>query len=296
MSGFSAAWLALREPVDHAARSAAISAQVARQITDLSGNLSARNPLRVVDLATGTGSNPRYLAQYLSGYQDWTLLDADTRLLAELPARMAAWATKGGWACVQDAGGVVVTLGTTELRVRPQLADLSRFPITAFADRPSLVTASALLDLVSDQWLVELVSACSDINAAALFALTYDGRSTISPGHADDERVLQLVNRHQTGDKGFGSALGPEATARAALHFDVIGYNVLRARSDWTLGPAEWKLQDELIAGWSQAACEVEPEHTVQLRAWERERREAAAAGGLVIVVGHEDLAAWPAS
>ncbi len=295
MSGFSAAWLGLREPVDHAARSAALAARVARHLVESTSDVSPRNPLRVVDLATGTGSNPRYLAPHLSAYQNWTLLDADPHLLAELPARMATWATRAGWACIQGAGSVIVNVGATELRVHPQLADISRFPIASFAERPALITASALLDLVSDQWLTELVAACTNVDAAALFALTYDGRTTISPAHADDERVLQLVNRHQGTDKGFGPALGPAATRLAALRFESAGYEVRCAQSDWMTGPAERKLQDELIAGWADAACAIEPEETRHLRAWERHRRAAAAAGDLMILVGHEDLAAWPA-
>ena len=38
-----------------------------------------------------------------------------------------------------------------------------------------LVTGSALLDLVSKDWLVALAAACREAGCAALFALTYDG-------------------------------------------------------------------------------------------------------------------------
>jgi len=297
MSGFSAAWLGLREAADHAARSAALTGEVARYLADVLGDVSPRSPLRVLDLATGTGSNPRYLSQRLLACQDWAVVDADDQLLIELPTRMAAWATRGGWACIQGGDGVVVTSPAAQLRVRSRVADISRFPLAACAEhRPSLITASALLDLVSEDWLAGLVSCCREIDAAALFTLTYDGSTAIAPARPDDELILRLVNRHQVGDKGFGQALGPRATLRAAAHFERVGYEVQRDRSDWTIGGGERRLQDELIAGWANAACEMQEEDTPRIREWERERREVAAAGGLVITVGHEDLAAWPTS
>lgn len=295
MSGFSSEWLGLREAADHAARSVALSRFVASRVSDVASPVSARHPLRVLDLATGTGSNPRYLAQYLAPWQDWTLLDADPRLLAQLPTSMAAWATRSGWACVHNADGVVLTTSTGTVRTSPHLADISTFPIAAFADRPALVTASALLDLVSDQWVASLVSACRETGAAALFALSYDGQVAIVPGHSHDELVLSLVNRHQTGDKGFGPALGPQAASVAASHFRDAGYEVQRERSDWSIGSLQRQVQSELVAGWVDAASQVAPETAQLIQEWGRERQAQAAAGGLSLVVGHEDLAAWPA-
>ncbi len=296
MSGFSAAWLGLREPADHAARSSALSTAVAEHLSIIGGEVAPARPLRVVDLATGTGSNPRYLSRYFPAYQDWTLLDADLQLLNELPVRIAAWATRIGSACALGGDGVVVSTASTQLRIRPRRADLSRFPIAAFAERPALVTASALLDLVSAQWLTSLVSACREIDAAVLFALTYDGRTTISPSLPDDQLVLELVNRHQVGDKGFGQALGPGATTTAAEYFAQAGYDVRREPSDWIIGPSERRLQQELIAGWASAASEMQPGDRDRIRAWASSRDAAALAGELTIVVGHEDLAAWPHS
>ena len=54
------------------------------------------------------------------------------------------------------------------------------------------------------------------------------------------------------------------------------------------LGADERRVQDELIAGWANAACEVEPGERDRIRAWERERRSSAAEGQLEVVVGHE--------
>ena len=71
MSGFSAAWLALREPADVAARSSEVTAKVLMSLVD-------RTPLRGVDLGSGTGSNIRYLLPRLPAC-DWRLVDTSER-------------------------------------------------------------------------------------------------------------------------------------------------------------------------------------------------------------------------
>ena len=78
MSGFSAAWLALREPADAAARSAALASFA------MSGLETAA--LRILDLGGGTGANIRYLSPRLRSPQHWTLVDNDPALLQRAPA------------------------------------------------------------------------------------------------------------------------------------------------------------------------------------------------------------------
>ena len=58
VSGFAAAWLALREPYDHAARSAALAERFAAAVG---------NAPHLIDLGCGTGSNLRYLAPRIAG-------------------------------------------------------------------------------------------------------------------------------------------------------------------------------------------------------------------------------------
>src|SRR3989442_11585584 len=82
-------WLALREPADVAARSAALTRAVVAK-------LPRDRPLRAVDLGTGTGSNVRYLARHLpSDEQQWLLVDHDSSLLAEAAARLEYEERKG---------------------------------------------------------------------------------------------------------------------------------------------------------------------------------------------------------
>ena len=254
-------WLALREAADAAARSTDLLNTVLER-------LPARRPLRLVDLGTGTGSNVRYLSPRLPRPQEWLVVDRDPSLLEALARRV----------------DVPLTMRATNLGT---LTD------DLFAGR-DLVTASALLDLVSDAWLRALAGHCRRAGAAALFALTYDGESRCTPREPEDELVRELMNRHQRqNDKGFGTAAGPDATDAAERAFRSAGYVTRRARSDWVLGPADAALQRPLVDGWAEAATEMAPDRSATIADWRARRLDHVDAGRSRIVVGHQDLAAW---
>ena len=276
MEAFSTEWLALREPADHAARAT-------RLVTLAVDALAAYAPpvVTVVDLAAGTGSNLRYLTPRLPFDQRWTLLDHDQRLLDK--------ATRD-WELAGEAAPHGVTIHSARV-------DLARWDYSVLTDAarrapqaPLLVTASALLDLTSVQWLDTLATRCRTLRAVTLFALSYDGRITCEPPHPTDELVRTLVNRHQHTDKGFGPAAGPDAVQAAADAFDREGYAVYRARSDWRLGTGSEALQRQLVSGWALAAADLSPADATAVAAWLGHRMAAIDNGTSRINVGHEDI------
>ena len=93
--------------------------------------------------------------------------------------------------------------------------DLARDLELALDGPLDLITASALLDLVSAEWLDRLIVEAAARRLPVYAALTYDGRVRIEPAEAFDAEILSGFNLHQRTDKGFGPALGPDAAARA---------------------------------------------------------------------------------
>lgn len=264
-SSFAASWLALREPVDHRSRS-----------DELTGILAAegrqRGWSRVVDLGSGTGSNLRYLDPRLPWVESWTVLDQDGDLLGR------------------------VTEPRPGRELRRITGDIAREGLAAVAET-ELVTASALLDLVSDDWMAALVRACRAAGAGALFVLSYDGHIHLAPEEPEDAEVREAVNRHQERDKGVGAALGPAAASVAEELFRGAGYRTESVRSPWILeGPADAALARELTDGWVEAAAEVWSGDPARLRRWHARRRDQIHGGGFRIEVGHRDLLALPGS
>jgi hypothetical protein len=278
MGDFAAAWLALREPADHAARSVRLTNAIA-------GVLPRDAPVHVLDLGAGTGSNMRYLTGRLQRgvaaepgvcRQDWLLVDHDPALLAQVSMQMR-----------HDRP-------TCRVETRHvKLAALDDDGSRAIFDGRDLVTASALLDLVSEEWLRSLAARCREQSAAVLFALSYDGRVHCSPEDPEDSSILDLVNQHQRTDKGFGPALGPAATDAAERCFASLGYQVQRDPSDWMLPPESRDLQRQLIEGWAAAALAISPDRSSSIRDWLARRLAHVAGNRSRLIVGHQDLAAW---
>ena len=195
-------------------------------------------------MRTGTGSNIRYLAAHLSGEQAWLPVDRDAALLEELPARMSAWAAARAYDVSAEAGGLAIRGDGLRCHVaETRRLDLGTLTDATIFSGRHLVTASALLDLVSESWLSALAEQCRASGAAALFALTYNGQSSCVPVEPEDEMIRELMNRHQKTDKGFGAAAGPDATDDAARCFSAVGYRVRRESSDWVLPPETRDLQ-----------------------------------------------------
>ena len=266
MESFSADWLALREPADHDARAGELTAVVATELR--------RHPAtRAVDLAAGTGSNVRYLMPRIPHIQHWTLVDHDPALLAQ------------AWRLLTPIG---YAAGRSFDVRKGDLSALDTLSLHGCA----LVTAAALLDLVSEDWLRALARHCGEAGVDVLFALSYDGHIACDPPDESDERVRALVNRHQRGEKGFGPALGPDAARVAEACFRAEGYTVHVAPSDWVLTPDRHALQRQLVDGWARAAAEMAPGAAADIEAWRVRRVAHIDAGRSSLRVGHQDLVA----
>ena len=252
--GFSAAWLALREPADHAARDAALLRAAAQ---------AAGPQAVIVDLGCGTGSTIRAFAGLLAEGAVWRLVDNDPELLRHASAAAPA--------------------GVSTHRV--DLRDLDSLPL----DGASLVTASALLDLCSLEWVEHLAARLAEHRLPFYAALSYDGVMHWTPPDRVDAPVTDAFNRHQVGDKGFGAALGPGATEAMAAALERRGYAVHRADIPWKLGPDQCALQRELIAGIAMAAAEA---GEAQAMAWGGTRTDSVETA--VCHIGHTDLLALP--
>ena len=259
-------WLALREPVDHRSRAADLVAPLVEWF-------GSRPSRRVLDLGSGTGSNLRYLAPRLPGEQGWTLVDRDAAALD------------------RATGAAVAVPGVA--RVERVLGELDREGLELVA-RADLVTASALLDLVTHEWLERLAATCRAAGNAALLTLTWDGTMTWGGDpDPDDALVADAMRSHQLRDKGMGPALGPAAGPAAELAFRSAGYDTRLRPSPWHLGPADASLARALIDGWVAAAAEQRPADAPLIRDWAA-RRRATAAQRFRLEVGHVDLLALP--
>lgn len=276
MSGFSAQWLALREPADRAARNVPLA-------THLSDRMAAHDPIRITDLGAGTGSNLRASVEHFGPRQDWTLLDHDEDLLRAACAELAAWADHaeddGDWLVLHKAG--------RRIRVACRAGDLAAQPDLARVGSPHLVTASAFFDLASPEWIDRFASEVVKAGACFYTVLTCDGADEWQPPHPLDADIASAFRAHQGRDKGFGPAAGNAASAALAAAFRRAGYEVELAPSPWQLDPGD-PLIAALAEGIAQAAAEAGTVPQDAARQWATSRTQAGC------VIGHLDLLAIP--
>ncbi|MEO6626536.1 MAG: hypothetical protein ABIN37_17165 [Burkholderiaceae bacterium] len=298
MTKFSTDWLTLREPFDHRARCATWCAlDVAAHAARWRSARPSDPVLAVIDLACGSGANLRALAPRIGGPQRWRLIDHDAALLAAVPQALAGWAQQHAHRITNPsdpASALRIAGAGFSVELVTEQADLAHGLDAIDWRQAHLVTASALLDLVSAAWLTGLVRVACDHGAALLFALSVDGRTAWDPVDVGDAEVHRLFALHQQRDKGFGDpALGPAALPLASRLLAQAGYTVLQARSDWNItGALAPAMVGAMVEGMAAAATEQAPQAADVVQQWKARRMAAVAVSRLS--VGHNDIMALP--
>jgi hypothetical protein len=262
-------WLDLREPADAASRSRELVAHLRRV-------LPADRPAVIHDLACGSGAMGRWLAPLLAGPQRWVLHDQDALLLAIAAADVPREAADGG----------AVTVET-------RLADVTRLEPDDLADA-TLVTASALLDLLTWEELSSVARTCAAVGSPVLLTLSVTGRVQLDPPARFDARVASAFDAHQRRTTPRGRLLGPDAVEAAVEAFRRLGAEVIVKPTPWRLGPDDAGLVAEWLTGWIGAACEQEPTLVPEAGVYRRRRVAEAETGRLAVTVGHADLLVLP--
>ncbi|WP_329393441.1 SAM-dependent methyltransferase [Streptomyces lydicus] len=269
---FASRWLELRERADAAAR----APELLRPLQEWLAARTGPPGLVIRDLGCGTGSMARWLTVRLPGPQRWVLHDHDPDLLALAGTRMPGTAADGTPVTATTATGDLAALTAADLA------------------GTSLVTASALLDLLTVAEVEALAEACTRAGVPALLALSVAGRVELTPADPLDEALTDAFNAHQRRTDQGRALLGPDAVAAAVVAFERRGARVQVKPSTWRLGCAESALIAEWLHGWVGAAQAQCPELTPAAAAYLSRRLQECAAGELQVAVHHTDLLALP--
>lgn len=264
MSGFAAEWLALREPLDLAARNKRVEAAYFEALP--------KSNLKILDLASGAGSTVAALSGRDGQVIRWILADHDPALLAIASQRRYA-------ATPEE----IITLETD------LASSLEQLP---FLDVDA-VTTSAFLDLVSENFLQQLADLVTSAGKPFLASLSYDGRASFDPAHPLDEALRQALNSDQQSDKGLGPALGPKAARRAVDLFRSKGYRIEEGESDWQIGPGADAFLAEFLSGWARVGRKQGLDQG-DVAEWLEVRHSQISENRLTMTVGHLDFAALP--
>jgi hypothetical protein len=204
----------------------------------------------------------RWLAPRLPLPQHWVLHDRDAGLLA-----LAARALPPG------------------ITVETRIGDLTRLTAADLAGA-SLVTGSALLDMLTAAEIERLVAACA--GHPTLLTLIVIGSVSLDPPHPLDAAVAAAFDAHQRRTVQGRTLAGPDAADVAVTAFRDRGIGVEVRETPWRLGPD--RLARAWFDGWVAAALEQEPALSAQLATYVPSRMEQLRSGRLTVSVGHRDL------
>ncbi|MEO1025163.1 MAG: class I SAM-dependent methyltransferase [Pseudomonadota bacterium] len=251
-TSFEPDWLSLREPADHAARDASLLKRAGAEFA--AGTT-------VLDLGSGTGSTARAFAA--AGFSDlnWRFYDQDRALLKIAEEQFP------NADCITG-----------------DIADIENLSF----DDVGLITASALFDLMSEDWITSFIVRAEKFTTPIYAALNYNGVMRWTPGDPEDAEITEAFNAHQRRDKGTGAALGPTAATTFARIAKARGWHVATAESPWQLGPENGPLRAKLLVGIATAAEETGARNALSWHA----RRSGMATSNLW--VGHIDVLAIP--
>lgn len=216
----------------------------------------------VLDLGSGTGSTARAMTGDVCKTWTWRFVDGDAALLQHAHDKHPS----------------------SEC-IAMNLRDIDELPLVGV----SLVTASALLDLMPEDWIISLARRLQDAALPFYACLNYDGHMQWSPTLDADAVITRDFNTHQCTDKGIGPAMGPKSGQRAAEILSDHGFDVTVSNSPWELDPGQAALSDQLIAGIGAAAEEI---GNPVASDWVKQRSADVARS--TTVIGHTDLLAVP--
>jgi hypothetical protein len=260
-------WLALREQEDARARS--------RELALAASGRLGPGPVVIHDLGSGTGSMMRWLAPLLPGRQTWVLHDWNSKLV-ERATKVVPLDRERRPVSVLTRSGELAHLDPDDL------------------DGASLVTASALLDVLTSAEIHAVAQACVAVGCPVLLSLSVTGEVRLDPRDPRDDVFEASFNAHQQRLVGGRRLVGPSGVALAQRLFLDAGWNVLPAATSWRLGDHDPRLLGQWFDGWFDAALEQRADRQVEGAAYRVLRSSQLQRGALSAVVVHTDLLAWP--
>lgn len=187
-------------------------------------------------------------------------------------------------------GEVPLTASPQVTGIRRLALDLERLEDILGDGDPTLVTCTAVLDVLTEAQVRSLATLLAERRLAVLFSLSVTGEVLLQPPLDLDARIETTFNEHQ---RRSGLA-GPLATAIAAEEFSAHGMDVTVVETPWVLSSGSEELLNRYLTDRVRSAVEHDPTLAAPAQAWLKMRLSQLINGSLRVQVNHQDLVALP--
>ncbi len=287
-NNFDIDWLAERYPFDVDARNKTIE-QAALN------HLKKDQPVVIVDVGAGTGSNCLYFLDKLQQDQSWIFIEKDQSLAPALINRLTEYASyhKYNWSLKNGVYEMLTPLKKVTFKV---ISD-TFLKIDQIVDLASvdLVVANAVFDLLSKVQISTFLDQLTKHKIACLFTLHYTGMKFI-PEDPFDQNYIDLYDSHMMRSQSFGQAMGKMAAAHLVQTFEAANYQLQKGDSSWNILQEDIKMHYYLLNFMETALSELS--YTEELQSyfpkWLKRKKELIITRQQGLEVMHLDLFACP--
>jgi len=268
----------------------------------LRSELSGLSRPRVLEVGAGIGTMIARLVEWgLLRAADYTALDSDTRLLADMVRWLTAWSESTSRRCSLDDATLKLRDGSgLAVDVRTICADLAGFTESASLERSAdLLVAHAFLDLVDVPAVLPGLLDKLEPGGLFWFSVNFDGETIFQPDHPFDARLMTAYHRTMDERVRFGRSAGESKSGRHLFgHLRACGAHILAAgSSDWTVFGSEhgYPAEEEHfllhILRTIEDALAARPEVPAQeIETWLADRRGQVRSGELVYIAHQLDF------
>ena len=259
-SQYPVSWLDCRYPFDEKGRNEGLEGL-------LLNRFNSQRALKILDLGAGNGANYKYYSPRLKADQQWTCMEIDPLLVAEL----------------EKTGKGDIRVLQAPVEEMEQRVDISGI---------DLILANALFDLFSEGQFKQVITPVVRRGIPFLFTMNYTGM-LFSPFHPHDSRVTSWYHAHMKRKQSFGIAMGADGAKKMMEILGKMGIEGVKSgKSTWMVQPSDRQMLSYLVSFIMKAVPELELSRDEKniLKEWGETRVAQIEKQELRMEVIHEDL------
>ncbi|KAA3624504.1 MAG: hypothetical protein DWQ02_22980 [Bacteroidetes bacterium] len=283
-TGFNTDWLEERFQFDSRARNAVVENHCLTHFPD-------NKTVNILDLGSGSGSSFLYLSQKLPQNQNWTFVELNPLLAEASLNRISKFAAIKGWKVEKQPNTLVIETHKKCMKIEVLNHSFLKLEEKVDLEKFNLATAAAVLDLLTESMLYELLELLTGNDIPLLATINYEGMK-FNPSEPGDEVYIDLYGRHMQREQPFGRTLGPDCLKSILAYSKTRNHKIISGESNWQVGVKDQKMHTFLLDYMAGAIPEMltSDKEVAVFEQWLADKRSRVNMEGLETTVFHFDV------